>query len=59
MLSQMDEDLVLACQHNLEEEDLKSGAEAERRRIAWERLEAAANVESVVDDILVPVKSAA
>ncbi|KAK4257340.1 hypothetical protein QN277_006938 [Acacia crassicarpa] len=59
MLSQMDEDLVLACQHNLEEEDLKLSAEAERRRKVWERLEAAVNVESVVDDILVPVKSAA
>lgn len=57
MLSQMDEDLVIACQHNLEEEDSKLSAQAERRRITWERLEAAANVE--VADILVPAKSAA
>ncbi|KAI4335802.1 hypothetical protein L6164_014412 [Bauhinia variegata] len=47
MISQMDEDLVLACQHKLEEEDSKSSAAAEMRRMTWERLEAAANVQSV------------
>lgn len=59
MLSQMDEDLVLACQRRIEEED--SSAAAERRRKTWERLEAAAatgGVQSVGGDILVPVKSA-
>lgn len=62
MLSQMDEDLVLACQRRIEEEDSKSNDVAERRRITWERLEeAASNVQSVsgAGDILVPVKSAA
>ena len=59
MLSQMDEELVLACQRKFEEEDSKSSAAAERRRITWERLEeAAASVQSVGGDILVPVKSA-
>ncbi|KAF7806335.1 serine/threonine protein phosphatase 2A 57 kDa regulatory subunit B' kappa isoform-like [Senna tora] len=59
MLSQMDEDLVLACQHSVEEEDSRSSAAAEKRRITWERLEAAAaNVQSVASDILVPAKSA-
>ncbi|XP_020239240.1 serine/threonine protein phosphatase 2A 57 kDa regulatory subunit B' kappa isoform [Cajanus cajan] len=47
MLSQMDEDLVLACQRKLEEEGSRSSAAAERRRITWERLEAAANVHNV------------
>ncbi|RDY05169.1 Serine/threonine protein phosphatase 2A 57 kDa regulatory subunit B' kappa isoform, partial [Mucuna pruriens] len=47
MLSNMDEDLVLACHRKLEEEDSRSGAAAERRRITWERLEAAANVQHV------------
>lgn len=59
MLSQMDEDLVLACQRRIEEDD--SSAAAERRRKTWERLEAAAatgGVQSVGGDILVPVKSA-
>lgn len=62
MLSQMDEDLVLACQRKTEEEDSKSGAAAERRRLTWERLEAAAAAASVQSlgggEILVPVKSA-
>ncbi|KAK7411245.1 hypothetical protein VNO78_02678 [Psophocarpus tetragonolobus] len=48
MLSHMDEDLVLACQRKLEEEDSRSSAAAERRRITWERLEAAANIQQHV-----------
>ncbi|KAK7327623.1 hypothetical protein VNO77_21707 [Canavalia gladiata] len=61
MLSQMDEDLVLACQHKLEEEDSRTSAAAERRRITWERLEAAANVQSVAvgGDVPVSIKSPA
>ncbi|KAL1325960.1 hypothetical protein HN51_036007 [Arachis hypogaea] len=65
MLSQMDEDLVLACQRKFEEDDARSSAVAERRRITWERLEeAAAGIQSIGGggsgggDILVPVKSA-
>ncbi|KAK7304190.1 hypothetical protein RJT34_15305 [Clitoria ternatea] len=61
MLSQIDEDLVLACQRKLEEEDSKSSAAAEQRRVTWERLEAAANVQSVAIDgnVLASVKSPA
>ncbi|KAF7838624.1 serine/threonine protein phosphatase 2A 57 kDa regulatory subunit B' kappa isoform-like [Senna tora] len=65
MLSQMDEDLVLACQRKLDEQDSSSRAAAERRRITWERLEAtaAANVQCVGGggsggDIIVPVNPA-
>lgn len=70
MLSQMDEDLVLACQHKLEEEDSRSKDTAERRKITWERLEAAAatngqcigsngNGSGNGGDIIVPMKPAA
>ncbi|KAK7388761.1 hypothetical protein VNO78_23588 [Psophocarpus tetragonolobus] len=60
MLSQMDEELVLACQRRIEEEDSSASAAAERRRVTWERLEAAAAgvKTSVGGDVLVPVKSA-
>ncbi|WVZ13273.1 hypothetical protein V8G54_017803 [Vigna mungo] len=62
MLSQMDEELVLACQRKIEEEDSGANAAAERRRVTWERLEAAAaSVQSSSvggGDVLVPVKSA-
>ncbi|MED6217338.1 hypothetical protein PIB30_016742 [Stylosanthes scabra] len=65
MLSQMDEELVLACQRKFDEDDARSSAVAERRRITWQRLEeAAAGVQSIgggggsSSDILVPVKSA-
>ncbi|XP_058760799.1 serine/threonine protein phosphatase 2A 57 kDa regulatory subunit B' kappa isoform-like [Vicia villosa] len=59
MLSQMDEELVLACQRKIEEEDSKSSDVAERRRITWERLEeAATGVQSISNggDILLQVK---
>ncbi|KAK7347444.1 hypothetical protein VNO80_21974 [Phaseolus coccineus] len=65
MLSQMDEELVVACQRRTEEEDSVASAAAERRRVTWERLEAAAAAASVQSssmggggDVLVPVKSA-
>lgn len=65
MLSQMDEELVLACQRKIEEEDSGANAAAERRRVTWERLEAAAAAAGSVQsssvgggDVLVPVKSA-
>ena len=54
----MDEDLVVACQRKLDEEDSNSSAVAEKRRVTWERLEAAATIQPVGSDILVPVKSA-
>ncbi|QCE14084.1 serine/threonine protein phosphatase 2A 57 kDa regulatory subunit B' kappa isoform-like [Vigna unguiculata] len=56
MLSQMDEELVLACQLKLKEEDSRSSAAAEQRRVTWERLEAAAtaNIQpiAVAGDVL-------
>ena len=67
MLSQMDEELVAACQCRIEEEDSSASSAAERRRVTWERLEAAAAncvpVQSTTSvggagDVLVPVKSA-
>nr|KYP55664.1 Serine/threonine protein phosphatase 2A 57 kDa regulatory subunit B' iota isoform [Cajanus cajan] len=67
MLSQMDEELVDACQRRIEEEDSSASAAAEKRRLTWERLEAAAaatvTATSSVQyegggDVLVPVKSA-
>lgn len=62
MLSHMDEDLVLSCQRKLEEEDSRSSAISEQRRITWERLEAAANVQHVavgVDVLASPTCSVA
>ena len=68
MLSQMDEELVVACQRRIEEEDSSASAAAERRRVTWERIEAAAAAASTScvqsssvgggGDVLVPVKSA-
>ncbi|KAE9602257.1 putative protein phosphatase 2A, regulatory B subunit, B56 [Lupinus albus] len=61
MLSQMDEELVLACQRKFDEEDSGSSAAAERRRVTWERLEAAAKSDQpvVAGDVIVPVRSSA
>lgn len=39
MFCDMDEELVLACQGNFEDENLKSSVEAEKRRMTWEKLE--------------------
>ncbi|KAJ7978847.1 Serine/threonine protein phosphatase 2A regulatory subunit [Quillaja saponaria] len=55
---EMDEELVLACQCKLEEEDSKSNAVAERRRLVWERLETTVSLQAVGGDNLVPVKPA-
>ncbi|KAL3532406.1 hypothetical protein ACH5RR_005927 [Cinchona calisaya] len=43
VLSEMDEELALACQSKVEEEHSKSSLAAERRRLTWERLETAAS----------------
>ncbi|KAF5482086.1 hypothetical protein F2P56_002681 [Juglans regia] len=45
MLSEMDEELVIACQRKLEEEDSRLSAAAEKRRLTWERLEIAAGLQ--------------
>lgn len=45
MLSEMDEELVIACQRKLEEEDSRLSVEAEKRRLTWERLEIAAGLQ--------------
>lgn len=58
MFSEMDEELVLACQCKLKEEDSMLSAKAEKRRLTWERLENAAGFQSTADNILSPVKPA-
>ncbi|KAF3441954.1 hypothetical protein FNV43_RR15870 [Rhamnella rubrinervis] len=56
---EIDEELVLACQCKLEEEDLKLSAAAEKRRLTWERLEtAAAGLQPPAGNFLVPPKPA-
>lgn len=45
MLSEMDEELVIACQRKLEEEDSRLSVAAEKRRLTWERLEIAAGLQ--------------
>ncbi|KAM1389665.1 hypothetical protein ACFX13_018013 [Malus domestica] len=52
----MDEELVLACQFKLEEENIRSSAAAEKRRLTWERLETAAGVQPVACNFLSPIK---
>ncbi|CAI0543127.1 unnamed protein product [Linum tenue] len=42
MFLEMDEELMLACQCKLEEEQSKSNVVAEKRRLTWENLESAA-----------------
>lgn len=46
MLFEMDEELVIACQHKLEEEGSRVSVAAEKRRLTWERLETAAALQS-------------
>lgn len=55
---EMDEELVLACQCKLEEEDLKLSAAAEKRRLTWERLESSSSLQPPAGHILVPPKAA-
>lgn len=51
VFSEMDEELVLACQSKYEEENSVSNTAAERRRLTWERLEIAASYQPVSSDI--------
>lgn len=54
----MDEELVIACQHKLEEEDSRLSMAAEKRRLTWERLETAAALQPFAGNILVQEKAA-
>lgn len=56
MLCEMDEELVLACQRKLQEEDSMSNVAAEKRRLTWERLENAASFQPGAGNILASVK---
>lgn len=58
MFCEMDEELVIACQRKLEEEDSRLCVAAEKRRLTWERLETVAGLQSLAGNILVPVKPA-
>nr|GMD01698.1 serine/threonine protein phosphatase 2A 57 kDa regulatory subunit B' kappa isoform-like [Ipomoea batatas]GME02448.1 serine/threonine protein phosphatase 2A 57 kDa regulatory subunit B' kappa isoform-like [Ipomoea batatas] len=51
VFSEMDEELVLACQSKYEEENSVSNGVAERRRLTWERLEMAATYQPVPSDL--------
>jgi len=58
MFCEMDEELVVACQHKLEEEDSRLRVAAEKRRLTWERLETAAGLQPLAGNILGSVKPA-
>ena len=58
MFCEMDEELVVACQRKLEEEDSRLRAAAEKRRLTWERLETAAGLQPLAGNILGSVKPA-
>lgn len=58
MFCEMDEELVLACQHKVEEENSLLIVEAEKRKLTWQRLETAAGFQSSADYIMTPMKPA-
>ncbi|KAK7832906.1 serine/threonine protein phosphatase 2A 57 kDa regulatory subunit B' kappa isoform [Quercus suber] len=58
MFCEMDEELVVACQRKLEEEDSRLRVAAEKRRLTWERLETAAGLQPLAGNILGSVKPA-
>ncbi|KAE8675904.1 Serine/threonine protein phosphatase 2A 57 kDa regulatory subunit B' iota isoform [Hibiscus syriacus] len=59
MFSEMDEELLLACQRKLEEENSQSIEAAERRKLEWERLETtAAAFKPSATNIIPPVQPA-
>ncbi|KAG1346238.1 Serine/threonine protein phosphatase 2A 57 kDa regulatory subunit B' kappa isoform [Cocos nucifera] len=57
MLSEMDEELFLACQRKFEEEEEKRVAVEEKRKMTWERLETAAAFQPVTGNTAVLVRS--
>lgn len=58
MLCEMDEELVLACQRKLEEENSTSSVAAEKRKLTWERLETAAGFQTSAAYVIAPVEPA-
>ncbi|KAK8581737.1 hypothetical protein V6N12_071946 [Hibiscus sabdariffa] len=60
MFSEMDEELLLACQRKLEEENSQSIEAAEKRKLAWERLETtAAAFKPPATNVIPPIQPAA
>ena len=59
MFCEMDEELVLACQDKLEQENSQLSEAAEKRKLTWERLETAAGFKPAAANIIAPVKPAA
>lgn len=51
LVHEMDEELVLACQLDLKEEQSRLIAAAEKRRLTWERLENAATPQPISPNI--------
>lgn len=56
MLSEMDEDLFLACQRKFGEEEERRMAVEEKRKMTWERLETAAAFQPVTGNTAVLVR---
>ncbi|KAK8545211.1 hypothetical protein V6N13_066503 [Hibiscus sabdariffa] len=59
VLFEMDEELTLACERKLEEENSQLNEAAEKRKLTWERLEIAAGVKPAAANIIPPVKPTA
>ncbi|XP_038993793.1 serine/threonine protein phosphatase 2A 57 kDa regulatory subunit B' kappa isoform-like isoform X2 [Hibiscus syriacus] len=59
MLVEMDEELVLACECKLEEENSQSNEAAEKRKLTWECLEIAAGVKPAAANIVASAEPAA
>lgn len=57
MLSEMDDELFLACQRKFKEEEEKRMAVEEKRKMTWERLETAAAFQPVTGNTAVLVRS--
>lgn len=58
VFSEMDEELALACESKIEEENSRSSLVAERRRLTWERLESAASCQPMANSISNAIESA-
>ncbi|XWS53416.1 hypothetical protein CRYUN_Cryun11dG0155500 [Craigia yunnanensis] len=59
MFCEMDEELVLAYQHKLEEENSQLSEAAQKRKLTWERLETTAGFKPAAANIIPPIKPAA
>ncbi|KAB1996445.1 hypothetical protein ES319_D13G232100v1 [Gossypium barbadense] len=58
MLSEIDDELTLACERKLEEENSQSNEASEKRKLTWERLELAAGFEPAAANLVPPLKPA-